>query len=210
MIAVCLLTADRPELTRRTLETFVAHNPDRSKHLLYHADDGTAPNSRIFDDVRHAGFQTVYKSDARRGQIPALEQLWGCAISMGATRILHLENDQEWVAPIPEDVIAPCVRLYGRLKARSGPRAPTGTKIMGTDMPIVWTPFGTRWERAIAHWGGQPSITVAGPLWDALQSARRIKDISNTLRLETLRPLENITWHIGEDETTPGRIPGAY
>lgn len=202
-LAICLLTADRPELTRATLESFRAHNPDAGHHLLLHADDGSASRDNFLLADR-AGFGNVYASAYRKGSPAALACMWDAAVQMGATWILHLENDIEWVGPIPTRRDAESIRLYGALKMRDGPRAPAGVHIMGTKEPIDWTPAGDGWERGVASWGGQPSITLAKPLLDAVTApgVDRLKQVSMALqRLDTLRPVENLVWHVGEEAT---------
>lgn len=205
MIAVCLLTADRPQYTRATLESFAAHHPGyRTRFVLLHADDG----SQAADNLALAalfGFSTVYASALRAGSGPALRRMWRRAWELRAWRILHLENDWEFERAVPEERAAPCVRLYGSTKARGGERAPSGTRNLVTGEMVTWRGNGPGWELGVTHWGGPPSITDAAPLLGAVQSADRIKDISARLQFPTLRPLDNIVWHIGE-EPTPGAL----
>lgn len=195
MIAVCLLTADRPDATSETLRTFLRWNTT-AQHVLLHADDGSErPTNRML--AMAAGFETVYQVDRRAGQMPALRAMWVEALARGCEWILHLENDQEWVAPMPQVDAVDCVRLYGRWKMRApGPRALTGQHRMGTLEKIAWKPHAHGWERGLAHWGGQPSITDAERLTWAAHKVTRMKDLSLQLNeLDTLRPLENITFH---------------
>lgn len=211
MIAVCLLTADRPEATSETLRTFLRWNTTL-QHILLHADDGSAtPVNRAL--ALAAGFETVYQTPERRGQMPALRAMWVEALARGAEQILHLENDQEWVAPIPPSPVemVDCVRLYGKRKMRGGgPRALTGQHRMGTLERIEWRQTRPGWERGQAHWGGQPSITRADLLTWAAHKVTRVKDLSLRLNeLDTLRPVENITWHL-PCETTQGWPIGTH
>lgn len=209
MIAVCLLTADRWAYTARTLQTFTRFNAGRD-FLKLHADDGSATRHNL-EIAQAYGFRTVWKPPGRRGQGEALTRMWWQAASMGADQILHLENDWEWVAPVPADEFcanAPCVRLYGATKARDEAmlaRALTGTRDLATGLEVAWEPAAEGWERAMGiHWGGPPSVTDADALLAAVVGAPRIKDVSNRLSLPTLRPLANLVWHIGE-EPTPNR-----
>lgn len=204
-LAVCLLTADRPEYTKETLASFARFNAG-GEHVRLHADDGSrgGANQALANAY---GFQTVYRSSHRLGQGAALLPMWELAVDMGCEAILHLENDWRWIGPIPTDVGAPCVRLYGAQKVEAGgPRSPTGTKDLATGRTVAWKPLGEGWEAGVIHWGGPPSITVAGPLLAAAKGCARIKDISNRLSLLTARPLANLVWHIGE-EPTPDRRP---
>lgn len=203
VLAVCLLTADRQDYTADTVRTFIEQN-DTDGMVLLHADDASRSNWNF--EIAEAGeFETVYanRSGVRRGQIPALTVMWTEAARRGATHILHLENDQLSVKPLPSRRDAQCVRLYGVRKMRGdSPRALAGTHIMGTKEPIKWFWDGHDWERGVAHWGGQASITETELLLRALHGAERLKDISMSLqRLDTLRPRQNITWHIDDTWT---------
>lgn len=206
MIAVCLLTADRPGYTKETLRSFREHNRDLlnadfpEPAILLHADDGSA-DGRNAAIAAAAGFTTCYASRERAGQGPALEHMWTRAAELGCDRILHLENDWEFVAPAPLDVVGPCVRLYGARKERSGPRAAAGTRNLVTGEQVAWKRVLTGWERGETHWGGPPSITDTDLLLEAVQGAKRIKDISMALSVDTYRPFENIVWHIGLEPT---------
>lgn len=206
-LAVCLLTADRPEYTAETVASYVTH-ADKSSHIRLHADDGSERRDNI--QIAAAGdFETVYATTDRRGPVAALRCMWAHALALGATHILHLENDIEFVAPLPAFDTADCVRLYGERKARSGPRQMTGPFRIGTRERIVWTPdftdmTGNDWSRGFAHWGGMPSITRADLLVRAATPAKTLKDICYKLNsLDTIRPRVNLAWHIG-DIRTPG------
>lgn len=205
-LAVCLLTADRPDYTADTVASFV-EKADEPGFIRLHADDGSERRDNI--QIAAAGdFETVYATTNRRGPITALKCMWTKAASLGATHILHLENDIEFVSPLPRFDIE-CVRLYGEHKARSGPRMQTGPNIIGTKEPIVWTEAfdtinGNKWFRGFAHWAGMPSITETELLLRGVMHAECIKDICFALpRLESLRPMRNLTWHVG-DKRTPG------
>jgi hypothetical protein len=199
------LTADRAHLTADTVRTFLEHN-DELQYILLHADDGSVDTSN--DQIAEAaGFETVYRHHGRRlGQIPALHCMWHDAVTRGAEWILHLENDQEFVAPIPERRDADSVRLYGEYKARPGaPRARAGATIWGLNVKAVWRPMDDEWERGTIHWGAQPSITRASLLLDGIRGAQKVHDVAARLRfLDTLRPRKNITWHTDPGHSTPG------
>ena len=203
-LAVCLLTCDRPNYTKTTLESFSLYNPDirHQPRTLYHADDGSTALDNYVLASKYA-FTTVWGAKKRTGQGAALNAMWARAAEEGATHILHLENDWQWTAPIPappEEAV--CLRLYGAQKARGGPRAATGTRTLPGNELTAWTPLeGGLWERGRTHWAGPPSITDVSFLLPAANGAARIKDITNRLTLDTLRPVENIVWHIGEETT---------
>lgn len=205
-LAVCLLTADRPEYTVETVLTY-SERAHEDSHILLHADDGSTRRDNI-QIAAAGGFDTIYATHERRGPMMALRVMWAKAASLGATHILHLENDNEFVAPLPR-FDADCVRLYGEFKCKdpNDPRAPVGPHIMGTKERIEWSEEFTdvrrnRWFRALAHWGGMPSITRTDLLLRAICNAESFKDISMQLqRIDTLRPAANITFHIGNTRT---------
>lgn len=203
-LAVCLLTADRPEYTADTLLSYM-NKADEPGHIKLHADDGSERRDNI-QIAAAADFETVYATDKRRGPVAAIRCMWTKAAAMGATHILHLENDIEFVAALPRFDVE-CVRLYGERKARSGPRQMTGPHRMGTTDRIEWkeefSDFrGNVWYRGCAHWGGMPSITRTEMLLRAAMHAETFKDISMMLRfMDTLRPRDNIIWHVGDTRT---------
>lgn len=202
-IAVCLLTSGRPEYTETTLRTFSQHNSGRDDLLLLHADDGSADQLNI-DLARAHGFRTVHRSPVRTGGIPALRAMWTAAWQMGARRILHLENDFEWVGAVP-DIEWPCVRLYGEFKGRGALHEATRRIDLVTRKTVDWQPHHVPgWERGLIHMGGPPSIVDIDLLMPRIERARVLKDIG-MFTIDTIRPVENIVWHIGA--ITTGKAP---
>lgn len=205
-LAVCLLTADRPEYTTETVLSYL-NKAEEPQHIRLHADDGSKrrDNEQI---AAAADFETVYTTADRRGPVAALKCMWTHAAALGASHILHLENDIELTAPFPRFDVE-CVRLYGERKARSGPRQMVGPHRIGTKEVIEWRQefadiHNNVWYRGLAHWGGMPSITRTELLLRAIVHAETLKDICYTLSsMDTLRPLKNLAWHIG-DKRTPG------
>lgn len=212
-LAICLLTADRSSYTSMTLFNLKEKGRIPSDAILLHADDGsvTTANRKLAKD---AGFQTVSLSEKRIGQGAHLCRMWNMARRMGATHILHLENDWQCVSPLDLSILMAenpafdTVRLYGEYKEvdHSGPRAPTGKHIIGTKEVIEWndlvTPVsGGAWQYGVASWGGPPSITKVEKLCEGGLFVT-IKEKSLRLpRLHTARPVENIFWHFGTDQT---------
>lgn len=200
MIAVCLLTSGREHYTRQTLASFTRFNDHlRSELLLLHADDGSASNKNIELAALHS-FETVHRSPERTGGVPALRAMWNEAARRGAKRILHLENDWEWTGPIPP-IEHPCVRLYGELKGRGALYGEAARINLVTREPVHWLPHAEGWERASIHFGGPPSIIETELLLPHVERARVLKDIG-LFTVDTIRPRENIVWHIGAVTTT--------
>jgi len=205
-VAICLLTADRPAYTADTVLSYL-NKAEEPGHIRLHADDGSERRDNL-QIAAAGGFDTVYATNERRGPVAAVKTMWTHAAALGATHILHLENDIELVAALPRFDVE-CVRLYGDRKARTGPRQMVGPHRMGTKDVIKWTEEfadfrGNRWYRGRAHWSGMPSITRTELLLRAIVHAETFKDISLTLNaMDTLRPRDNLAWHVG-DARTPG------
>lgn len=205
-MAICLLTADRPEYTNETLTTLERFNPRLcDDYVLLHADDGSAEDSNQLM-AEAAGFLTCYRTKERRGVVPALRVMWKTAADLGASHILHLENDIRSLWRLPDRRDADSVRLYGEYKGE-GTSYPTGPHIMGSRELIEWREVGGRWQRAQCHWGAQPSITRTDLLVPAIIAAASLKDVSRQLlRIDTLRPRINFVAHIGAEKTVNPRF----
>ena len=207
-VAIALTTCDRPAYTERTLLSLQRHN-DLSRFVLLQGDDASQ-DSRNADMGRVMGFELVHAPTERQGHMAALRALVREAHARGCDFYLALQNDQEWVRPFPWEIFGipgwECCRLYGAMKMRSGPRAVTGTHIMGTDRPIDWRPVVLGYELAAeAHWSPQPCVTKTEALLDHVHLPTA-KAVALAYRPATLRTVENVTFHIGADGT-PGFIP---
>lgn len=209
MLAVCLLTCDRPELTARTLASFATHNVGRSDLRLLHADGGSQTKDNVDLAEKYGFWSLVAPGAARRiGQMETLRILLSEVTRLGIDWVVWLENDWESVAPLPSDAFCEAadvetVRLFGRLKFRDGPRAPAGRLRIGTTVPIEWRADRPGWERGRAHWGAGGTIVRTAVLTRQVHQ-RRLKDvILAENNLVSLRPVENIVWSIGQ-ETTEG------
>lgn len=208
-VAVCLLTCGREEYTERTLQSFWECN-DRWDFQLLHADDASLSDRNVVL-AKGFGFDLVYRARKRSGQMAAFRALVAAADARRCPHVLYLENDWEWVAPFPWDLLAmaaECVRLYGAQKQRDGSR-PSGAFLMGTHRRIEWCSTVTSGvEAALAHVGGPPSVieTRRALQLAELESFKAVSLATGLNPLRTLRPVENVVWHIG-DETTAGFVP---
>lgn len=234
MIAVCLLTCGRVDYTRQTLTSFAAHN-DLSRFLLLHGDDASeGPEIGVL--AAGHGFETVVQHQVRKGARATRTAVVTAAAHRGATWVLLLENDWEWVRPFPWDLFATvqaardvyCLRLFGPYKER-GERCPCLTTHQGRpDLPpITWTPFVEGAEIADCHWGCPPAVTrmaeairLHGPLQSPV--ARRVhanlvargdwsSDLpemreSGLLVGRTVRVTENCVFHIGVEPVRGPRV----
>lgn len=213
MIAVCLLTCGREELSSRTVVSFREHNRGRSDLILLHADAGGPDTLRNRVIALNGGFRTVHAPTERVPQMASFRALLEEAALKGAEFVLWLENDWESVAPIPtldelrEHAEAGIVtfRLFGKRKMREdGPRALAGEHRIGTKDKIDWQPTaGGKWEAGLAHWAAGGSIATLAYL-ESQYHRKRLKDVITARNdLPSLRVTENIMWHIGE-QTTEG------
>ncbi len=208
MIALCLQTCDRYELTERTLETFAAHN-DLSKFRLLHADDASTDTEQMRALTMRYGFRTVFQTHERLGCTMVRWGLISAAVRRGAEWILLLENDIETLRPFPwslfnhvaknQEIV--CLRLYGRFKdaARTDPCLTTH-KHRGHS-PVMWRPLKGAPEASQIgeiHWSAQPAVTRAQALLDHHRTGADPEGW-------TVRVKKNVMAHIGY-ERTPGRL----
>ena len=217
MIAVCLLTCGRVELTRRTVHAFEHwHRGIRDDLFCLHADGGPWGDSQIDNcDLAHDfGFVTIDRPDERVPQMASFRKLIEEAALKGAEFVLWLENDWESVAPIPtleflqatkkaHDVVT--WRLFGkrRMKSKTERGLVRETQI-GTDVPIDWQPSEfDGWEIGRAHWGGGGCIATLAHLESQFHRSRLKDVVTAKPDLVSMRPVKNTMWHVGE-ERTPG------
>lgn len=205
MIAVCLLTCNRFDYTRVTLESFARHNNLRTFEL-FHADD-YSEDPRILPLVQSYGFRTIVRNRDRGGWLRTRTKLIRLAIKHGAEWILNLENDIETVRPFPWALFRyaqervhnfECLRLYGRFKDREK-RDVCLSRHKRTGLDVDWRPLRHAPELAQVgqiHWSAQPSVTRARCLWDLHRYGMDLAGM-------TVRPKRNVTHHIGLERTIP-------
>lgn len=209
MIACCLQTCDRYDLTVRTLETFAAHN-DLSRFRLLHADDASVDGDTMRALVKSYGFRTVFQAhDERLGMRMVRWGLISAAVRRGAEWILLLENDIESLRPFPWDLFEHvkkrkdvcCLRLYGRYKDKEQRDPCLTTHKRRGHAPVRWRPFRGAPEASQIgeiHWSAQPSVTKATMLLRHHQTGEEPDGW-------TVRVKKNVMAHIGA-ERTPGRV----
>ncbi len=209
-VAVALLTCDRFDYTRRTLETFAQHN-DLSRFHLLHADDGST-DARLVPLVQSYGFSTVVQQRTRRGWLHTRTWLMKTAVKV-APWVLNLENDIETARPFPWDLFQfvardggmSCLRLYGRFKDRERRDAClTHHKAdkYSARVPVDWRPLRYAPEHAqigYIHWSAQPSVTRTDEVLE--HHLRRAP-----LQGWTVRVKKNVMFHIGAERTAPVEV----
>lgn len=210
-VAVCLMTCDRNDYTRRTLESFRAMNPDLSRFVLLHGDDASrdGTNARL---AAEAGFQTVVEHRVRCGNL-ALRHAMIEAAAHFAPWVLILENDIESVRPFPWPLFdfvslnkkIYCLRLFGRYKDAAGADPCKVTNQWSRNRPVQWYTLADAPERAqygAIHWSAQPSVT-------RVVSAIALHRKNQRQLGLTARVLENVMVHIGAERTQSVATPEA-
>lgn len=213
-LAICTTACGRSDLTRRTLQSFMTHNPVAARMSRFLAlDHFSALEDQANVLAAHEfGWEINAIAIGRSGLMWGMRELVRSAIAARCDQMLWLENDWECVrsladAPgITEEV--DCIRLYGDHK-QSDLSRPAGRLNMVTGLVIPWQDCGEhagrRWESARAHFGGAPSIIdlrCLAPFTDR----PTMKDMAKAMgEVRTLRPRDNYFWHIG-NEGTPGFV----
>lgn len=210
-VALGLITCERYEYTKRTLETFAEHN-DLSRFMLLHGDDASV-DDRVIPLVQSYGFKTIHY-DERRGVMATQRLVADEALLYDCDWTLLLQNDWESVRAFPWDLFewiagdptVYCLRMYGAQKDR-GARV-TGNQHKGKDgADAGWQSYNGMCEPAeigSIHWGSPPAVTKTTLLWWLLEDAKRESDCrvkSGGLDLMTVRPVQNVMYHFGEERT---------
>lgn len=202
-IAVCLQTCDRPEYTRRTVESFLDLNPNRDRFTLLHADDASVEPANL-ELAALSGFRTVVQHSARCGNLATRLSLIEAAKQF-APWMLLLENDCESVRPFPWEIFdyvaglkkVYALRLFGEFKDAAGRQPCKRTHQWKGERAVKWTPLEGAPEPAeIAdiHWSAQPTVT-------RVKSAIALHRKGKRELGQTVRVLENVFVHIGEERT---------
>ncbi len=200
MIAVCLLTCDRPELTALCASSFQKYHADRADLVWLHCDGGSLTRENVMLAEAY-GFLTLVAPprEQRIGQMATLRIFLEEAIRMDCDWMLWLENDWEAVARIPDEAFlnttgADTVRLFGEKKMQSGPRMWAGIRRILTQERIVWTPVLPGWEAGFAHWGAGGTLIKTDVLWRQRHQPRLKDVIKAENNLLSLRPVNNLMW----------------
>lgn len=206
-IAICLLTCNRPEITRRTVETMKNHI-DLSKFILLHGDD----NSNTYENhviARKAGFKTVVQTQKRSGVSVMWQNLIKSAKKAGADWVLMQENDWEWDRPLRigelRDILTDndiyYIRLFGENKERDG--SSCCKTHLGKGKVADWVFYKDGWEMGDIHWGYPPNLTrIKEALF--LSNVNKESDaqrLSGKINKLCVRSKRNFVYHIGETRT---------
>jgi hypothetical protein len=202
-IAVCLMTCDRDGYTRRTIDSFLEQNPDRSRFVLLHGDDASKDqkNHRL---ARAAGFRTVVQHQVRCGILATRIAMIQAAANF-APWVLVLENDQESIRPFPWelfDFVARnkkiyCLRLFGEFKDAARRDRCKVTHQWKRHRLVKWYPLEGAPEKSqfgAIHWSAQPTVTRV--ISAIAIHCKHKRDVGLTARV-----LNNVMVHIGEERT---------
>lgn len=212
-LAVCLITADRSEYTKATLESFTHYNAGLDC-LKLHADDASK-NGENWSLAKQHGFLTVVKSpDGRRGGQTMRREVINQAAHLGASHVMILENDIETARPFPiaflefafqrNDVY--CARLYGEYKERNNQRRcgrshyGKGKDTYNPNWQTFVNPQGENAQIGDIHWGAQPCVTrIKDAVWlhDGTMSEGQIRKKCASMTELTVRTMDNVCYHMG-------------
>jgi hypothetical protein len=201
-VSVCLITCERYEYTRRTVESFARLN-DISRFKLLHADDASE-DERICAVANEFGFETVCRPAKRQGNMATIR---GAVAAADTNWVVILENDWESARPFPwhslQEIAARpaifCLRLCGAFRDQIG--TAFSPLHVGRNKALAnWQPLGSELEVASIHWGNLPAVTRAPELHWLLAGAGREKEVSlrsGKLDLLTARVKDNVFNDIG-------------
>lgn len=211
-VALCLLTCERFEYTRRTVESLAAHN-DLSRFVLLHGDDASQDGRNAAIASRH-GFARIETGQQRLGVMQMERQLASEAAALGCDWTIILQNDWQSIRGIPLPLIGfcdgrrdiYCLRLYGRFKNEAD--RPAGDRHKGKDgRPANWRPLDgapESTEIGDIHWGSPPAATRTDILVWLLKDAARDRDArerSGLIDTLTARPTNRVMVHFGTERT---------
>ncbi len=221
-LSVPILTCDRFELTKITVESFIKHNG--REHDMYYGDDASV-DVRVHEFMESLGIPSLVRNKTRRGCSPTTAELFHRIVERTDNAfLLHLQNDFETVRPIPWDIVEKIfeddqvgwVRLYGTHEAPGG--RPCGNTHGGRRRPnqaqVKWSPLvidGEPLERGDIHWCYHPTITrqaFATELTKGVTKAHTTMINSARIGKLTVRFMDNITHHLARHGkgSTPGGI----
>ena len=223
-ITVVIPTCDRLKLTQKTVESFLRHN-DRANYDIYYGDDASKDQS-THEYMASQNIPCLVKHTKRKGCSPTSDALIQAAALQNDNKlILYIQNDCETIRTIPLQVIEEIfkipnvvtVRLYGLHKNNTIPGGnPVSTTHHGKPgLPKVkWKPLtihGESLEIGDIHWAFNPSINRKDVLTKIVTGVQSEADaIKKAVRIGilTVRFMNNITNHIGYDQSTPNGIYG--
>ncbi len=229
-IHVAILTCDRVDLTRITVDSFLKHN-DRARFSIKYGDDAST-NQGIHELMRDRNIECVVRNRTRLGCSPTSEALVNAVSKDPWWRIrsrdllLYLQNDFESVRPIDLELIdrifrdprVGWVRLFGEHK---------NDRVIGGNPAITYHRQrpgrpDIEWERydigqleelqiADAPYSLHPTIVRRNLARSIFKDAKSELDTlrnADRLGVKCVRFMRNVTNHIGIGAATPGGLYG--
>ena len=215
-IAVLLQTADRSKYTVATVDAFLRHN-NPGDFRLFLADDASE-RERGTRYARDRGFELVFQNDTRQG----------CTLTLRAaiktlyerlppeTPLLYLQNDVEFVRPLPVALVlnllreynVTAVRLYGDWK---GYRHRGRARASDRQGKIDWyrkTIDGEEIGFARTKWSHLPHVARLRDVMRFTATARNERDVWRNARAAgciVARFENNVIYHVGHRRTPNGK-----
>lgn len=218
-LVIAILTCDRFELTRKTVNSLLHYNQGLS--IFYGDDASTDP--KIHRLMANHGIKCIMRHNKRTGCSPSSEELINSVwAATEAPFMLYLQNDFESVRPLPLGVTQQIfdqrpdvgwIRLYGLNKnntIKGGNPTDPRNKFKPGQPLVEWKKLkidDENIEIGDAQWSYHPAIHRSEVLRKLIKGATRERDVGiAAIRsgLLTARFMKNITNHIGIRKTTPG------
>jgi len=155
-LVVALLTCDRLEYTRRTVESLLKHHPPGTL-MLFHADDAST-DPEVCRYVQSRGFDTIVANTTRMGCSRTTELLMRAVAErvQPETMVIYLQNDFECLRPLPvlqlNELIARPDVEHVQLSYRHPRSAYNKATIWKTEDGRLW-PFGDQTIAPVVYGG---------------------------------------------------------
>ncbi len=219
-IVVGLLTCDRLEYTKKTVQSLLSQNR-QDDLLLLHADDASLDQRGICKYVQSQGFKTILANESRIGCSPTTDAFMSAIQNEIGDNlpVLYLQNDFECTRPIPFDEIFSLLSQEDIGFVQLSYRRPRSRY----NRNITWkTPDGTGWifgdhktssyvlsDRLGIGIGYHPSIAHMNTWSKAIRGVKREKHLTKkTARLNqyACRLTLPVFRHIGRNSTPDGKF----
>ena len=206
--ALCLLTCNRPELTRQTVTSLQKYVPLQD-FILLHGDDSSDCREN-HDIAKSVGFKTVFQTRTRRGVAFMWNSLIHQAKDNGAQFVFMQENDWQWIRPLDPQIIKTFqkdeslynMRFWGAFKDEQK-QLKSVPLHQSKGIEPNWKPYMQGWEVGDIHWCYPPNITRIEEAIYLSRGEREGACIERSRHISklVLRPTQNYVFHIGHERT---------
>ena len=215
-IALALLTCDRFDYTKRTVESFFKHHTSADFELF--CGDDASQDHRVVPFVKDHGFNVIVQNKERKGCTPTTALLVHAVTSQvgGDALIWYIQNDIDFVRALPKAVVdyvflngdLGCLRTYGAWKdyiqrANGRYRTQPGRQVQWIKKTILDEEI----EFGRINMGLQPVIVRADLFSSVVTDALCENDVNrNWAKFDPLvgRFVTNVTYHFGKMQTPNG------